>query len=90
MEKELRNPRTFRGVVIRRKMLKTITVKISCVVKHRKYGKYIMKSIIIHAHDEADVCKVGDVVLIRNCRPISKIKKFSLFKIIKAVNYLVG
>jgi small subunit ribosomal protein S17 len=74
--------RTLVGQVISSKMNKTITVLVERTVKHPKYGKYIKRSSKLHAHDEENLCQEGDVVMIEQCRPISKTKAWRLHKIV--------
>lgn len=74
--------RTVTGRVVSNKMDKSITVLIERKIKHPKYGKYIRRSTKIHAHDEANVCNEGDTVIIKQCRPISKTKAWSLVKVV--------
>ncbi len=66
--------RTVQGVVISNKMDKTITVRVERKVKHPLYGKIITRSTKFHAHDPEEQCQEGDVVIIRESRPISKTK----------------
>lgn len=73
----------FYGTVIKKKMKKTATVIIKRIVKHLIYGKFIKKITKVHVHDENDKCKVGDLVLIKSCKPISKIKNWNLIKILR-------
>ncbi len=75
--------RTLQGKVISDKMDKSITVLIERHVKHPLYGKFIKRSTKIHAHDETNECKAGDVVRIVECRPISKTKAFKLVEIVE-------
>jgi small subunit ribosomal protein S17 len=63
------------------KMDKSITVLIERRVKHPVYGKYLTKSTKVHAHDEANACREGDTVTVREVRPISKTKTWSLVSI---------
>ena len=70
--------RTLTGKVVSNKMDKSITVLIERRVKHPVYGKYITKSTKLHAHDENNVCKEGDMVTISESRPISKTKAWTL------------
>jgi len=77
-EKAQTNPRTVSGVVVSNRMQKGITIKVERRVKHPVYGKYIRKSSKIHAHDEEDVCKIGDTVTVIECRPLSKTKTWML------------
>ncbi len=69
------------GKVVSDKMDKSITVLIERRVKHPIYGKYVSKSSKIKAHDESNECKAGDTVTIKECRPLSKTKSWSLVKI---------
>ena len=65
------------------KMNKTITVVVARRTKHPKYGKYINLSTKYHVHDEKEVSKEGDVVLIQECKPISKTKNWMLVDVVK-------
>lgn len=76
--------RTLTGKVVSNKMDKSITVLIERRVKHPVYGKYITRSTKLHAHDEQNVCKEGDVVTIAECRPISKTKAWTLVSVVDA------
>ena len=62
-------------------MDKTITVLIERREKHPVYGKYLTKSSKVHAHDEANECLPGDVVTVKQVRPISKTKTWALVSI---------
>ena len=70
--------RTEVGRVTSNKMHKTIVVLIERERPHALYKKYIKKSKKIHAHDEGNLCGIGDIVRIRECRPISKTKSWAL------------
>lgn len=70
--------RVLQGVVISDKMDKTVTVKVERRFKHPLYKKYIRKSKKYAAHDEGNEIKVGDVVKIRECRPLSKRKTWEI------------
>ncbi|TVQ35256.1 MAG: 30S ribosomal protein S17 [Geminicoccaceae bacterium] len=70
--------RVLQGVVVSDKGDKTIVVKVERRFKHPLYGKYIRQTKKYHAHDENNVCKVGETVRIVECRPISKTKKWEL------------
>lgn len=76
--------RTLTGKVISNKMDKSITVLIERRVKHPVYGKYITKSTKLHAHDENNLCKEGDVVTIAETRPISKTKSWALVEVVQS------
>jgi small subunit ribosomal protein S17 len=75
--------RTLTGRVTSNKMQKTITVLIERTVKHPKYGKYIKRSTKLHAHDEDSTCQEGDIVMLEQCRPLSKTKAWRLHKIVR-------
>ena len=66
--------RIMQGVVVSDKMDKTITVKVERKIMHPLYKKFIRRSKKYAAHDEKNVFKIGDMVSIRECRPISKNK----------------
>ena len=72
------NPRQLTGIVISDKADKTITVKIERRVKHPTYSKIMKRSTKVHAHDEENMAKVGDVVTVQECRPYSKSKTWKL------------
>ena len=73
--------RTVTGKVFSNKMDKSITVIVERRVKHPVYGKYVTKSTKLHAHDEGNECNPGDTVTIREVRPISKTKTWTLVSI---------
>ena len=75
--------RTVTGRVTSDRMDKTITVQVDRKVKHRLYGKYISRRVKLHAHDEDNQCKVGDLVELASCRPLSRHKNWRLVKIIE-------
>ena len=70
--------RVMQGVVVSDKMDKTVTVKVSRRIKHPLYKKFINRSKKYAAHDENNTCKIGDTVSIRECKPISKRKKWEV------------
>ena len=67
---------TFKGTVTSVKMDKTAVVSVTGTKVHPKYGKQYSVSKKFHVHDEANACKVGDVVLFEETRPLSKTKKW--------------
>ena len=75
------NPRQLTGVVISDKADKTITVKIERKVKHPTYSKIMKRSTKVHAHDEENMAKIGDVVTVKESRPLSKTKTWTLVSI---------
>lgn len=76
------NTRTLQGKVISNKMDKSITVAIERSVKHPIYGKFIKRTTKLHVHDENNQCKEGDIVTIRECRPLSKTKSWTLVSVV--------
>lgn len=73
------------GVVVSDKMDKTIVVRVSHLVKHPVYNKYIKRSVKYKAHDGDNSCKVGDRVLIVESRPLSKDKRWKVRQIIDRI-----
>jgi len=80
-ERALRKTRV--GKVVSDKMDKTIVVAIADHVKHPTYGKIIKRTTKIHAHDENNVCGIGDTVEVMETRPLSKSKRWRLVEIIE-------
>ena len=76
MENNQSNARTMIGKVVSDKMQKTIVVLVERSVKHPKYGKIMKRRTKIHAHDENQVCEIGDMVKVRESRPFSKTKSW--------------
>jgi small subunit ribosomal protein S17 len=70
--------RTMQGVVVSDKGNKTVVVTVERRFQHPMYKKYIKRSKKYHAHDEGNTKKVGDIVTIRECRPISKLKRWEV------------
>ncbi|MGX9418080.1 30S ribosomal protein S17 [Vibrio sp. RC27] len=75
--------RTQTGRVVSNKMDKSIVVAIERVVKHPIYGKFIKRTTKVHAHDETNDCGLGDTVEIKECRPLSKTKSWTLVKVVE-------
>ena len=71
------------GVVVSDKMDKTVVVNVQRVTRHPLYGKVIKTHKKYKAHDENNVAKQGDIVRIRECRPISKDKTFFVEEILQ-------
>ena len=79
-----RNRRTsLQGVVVSDKMNKTIVVEVETHKRHPKYAKRVKYSNKYYVHDEKNEAKVGDVVTIMGCRPLSALKRFRLVSIDK-------
>jgi len=83
MSEQGQTNRTLQGRVISDKMDKSITVQVERRVKHPIYGKYIRRSTKVHAHDENNECRMGDTVVVEQCRPLSKTKKWRLVKVVE-------
>ena len=81
MERNLRKTRV--GIVTSDKMDKTITVAIQDNVRHPLYNKIVNDTVKYKAHDENNECGVGDKVLIMECRPYSKDKRWRVVEIIE-------
>jgi len=77
------NVRTVTGKVVSDKMQKGITVLVERRVKHPLYGKYLTRSSKLHAHDEKNECGVGDLVTIKESRPLSKTKTWALVEVVQ-------
>lgn len=75
--------RTLTGTVVSDKMDKTVTVLIERKIKHPLLGKILRVSKKYHAHDETNECKQGDVVVIEECRPLSKTKSWRVSKLVE-------
>ena len=70
--------RVMQGVVISDKMEKTVVVKVERRIMHPIYKKFIRRSKNYAAHDETNALKIGDIAKIRECRPISKRKRWEV------------
>ncbi len=74
------------GVVVSNKMDKTVTVAVERLLPHALYKKTLRRTKKYHAHDEENTCNVGDLVRIRESRPLSKTKRWRMVEIIKRVD----
>ena len=75
--------RTIVGVVASDKGNKTIKVVVDFQTKHPKYGKFLRRRTVLHAHDEKNEAKEGDKVELAECRPLSKTKHHRLIRIVE-------
>ena len=85
---EVKNERLSRrkvrvGVVVSNKMNKTVVVKVTRHAEHPLYGKRIIKAKKYVAHDEENICGMGDQIRIRETRPLSKTKRWELVEIVR-------
>ena len=74
--------RTLVGTVVSAKADKTVTVAVTRLIKHPRYGKYVRRTSRFHVHDPNGSVQLGDTVQITQCRPISKTKSWRVFKLI--------
>lgn len=80
---EVNLSRTLTGKVVSDKMNKTITVLVERKVKHPLYGKIMVRSKRYHVHDENNEFHPGDMVVIEECRPLSKTKAWRVVKLME-------
>lgn len=80
VEKKLR---TVTGKVVSDKMDKSIIVIVERSFPHPLYGKYVRRSTKLHAHDETNQARLGDLVTIQESRPISKTKSWKLVEVVE-------
>ena len=84
MSEETRAFRKTRvGQVVSNKMDKTIVVSIADSVQHKLYKKTMKRTYKLKAHDENNECNIGDTVKVKECRPLSKDKRWRLVEIIE-------
>ena len=76
-------PRVIQAKVVSSAMDKTVVVTIERKVKHPLYGKYIRKTTKLHVHDPENDCQIGDIIEIKQCRPISKTKTWQFVNVVK-------
>ena len=82
-DREPGRQKTRQGVVVSDKAAKTITVRIDTARRHRRYEKIVRTSRTIHAHDERGEARTGDTVIVRECRPLSRTKRWRLERILE-------
>jgi len=82
-KKPEKNTRTLTGRVVSDKMDKTRTVLVERRVTHALYGKVMTRSRKYHAHDQGNESHAGDLVMIEECRPLSKTKAWRLAKVLE-------
>lgn len=71
------------GTVVSNKMDQTVIVQVERLIKHRLYKKYIRRHAKFSAHDKGNTCQIGDKVLITECRPLSKFKRWRINSILE-------
>jgi len=75
--------KTRQGVVVSDKADKTITVRIDLTRRHRKYQKVVSTRTTLHAHDESNDAHIGDTVIVRESRPLSRSKRWRLIEVVE-------
>ena len=80
-------PKQVTGIVTSAKMQKTRAVQVVRLERHEKYGKFVRKHTTFKVHDEKEVSREGDTVLIVETRPISKTKRWRLIEVIEKSRY---
>lgn len=71
------------GIVVSDKADKTITVRIDTARQHRRYHKIVRSSSTLHVHDETNDAHTGDTVVVRECRPLSRLKRWRLVQVVE-------
>jgi small subunit ribosomal protein S17 len=82
--------KTLTGVVVSRSGDKTIKVAYLYKTPHPLYGKEVKRRTMLHAHDEANACKTGDTVEITQTRPLSKMKRWRVVRVVDASKVALG
>jgi len=80
---EAKATRTLTGKVVSDKMDKSVTVLVERKITHPLYGKIISRRQKFHAHDEKNECHSGDIVLIQECRPLSRTKSWRVTQLVQ-------
>ncbi len=83
MSDKSRPKKTQQGSVISNGMEKSVVVLVERKIRHKLYGKYIRRRVKYMAHDAGDECNVGDTVIIEECRPLSKNKRWLVRTIVE-------
>ncbi len=75
--------KTRTGSVVSNRMEKSVVIRVERKVRHKLYGKYVKTSVKYLADDPENICNIGDTVLIEECRPLSKRKRWRVKQIIE-------
>jgi len=75
--------KTRQGFVVSNKMDKSVVVVVERKIPHKLYGKYIRQQVKYMAHDASNQCQIGDQVIIEECRPLSKRKRWLVRSIVE-------
>lgn len=84
MSESRSNRKTLLGFVASRSGDKTVKVNFQYTVPHPVYGKEVKRRTVLHAHDENNECKIGDKVEIMETRPLSKLKRWRIVRVVEA------
>ncbi len=82
-EHQPRVQKTRQGIVVSNRADKTITVRIDIARRHRRYEKIVRTSNTLHAHDESNDAHIGDTVIVRESRPLSRTKRWRLVEVVE-------
>ncbi|MCE9622222.1 MAG: 30S ribosomal protein S17 [Actinomycetia bacterium] len=82
-EAERKNRKTREGLVVSNKMDKTAVVAVVERVRHAKYGKFMMRTKKLYAHDETNDVNIGDRVSVMETRPLSKNKRWRIVEVLE-------
>ena len=74
--------RCLRGTVVGASCTKTVRVNVERVFRHPQYGKILRRTVVCYAHDDLDVAVLGDVVDVVECRPMSRLKRWALVRVV--------
>jgi len=80
---ERNDRKVMQGMVTSNKMSKTLVIQIDRKVKHPMYEKFVSRRTKLYAHDEKGEAKVGDIVEVVQTRPLSKLKRWRLVRIVQ-------
>ncbi|PID44926.1 MAG: 30S ribosomal protein S17 [Proteobacteria bacterium] len=78
MSEKKKSRKTRTGSVVSNRMEKSVVVRVERTFRHKLYGKYVKTSVKYLADDPENRCNIGDVVLIEECRPLSKKKRWRI------------
>ncbi len=83
MVEKIAHKKSKSGVVVSNKMDQSVVVRTEQLVRHPLYGKFIRRQVKYMTDDPQNLCNIGDKVLIEECRPLSKMKRWRLREIIE-------
>ncbi len=77
------NRKTRQGTVVSNKMAKTVVVAVETLRRHPLYGKQVRRTKRLYAHDERGECRQGDLVNLRETRPLSRLKRWEVVEVVR-------